>query len=266
VGAARGDNVRGNLMAVAGEVRFQADGLNLAGGLYFPEGNPRAALCICHGIPSGRPQEPGDCGYPGLAARFARAGFTTLIFNFRGTGGSEGNLDLCGWCRDLEAALSLLESQREAAGLPLFLLGFSGGAAVSVYVAAHSSRVAALVACACPARFGFLTQGNTQAVLEHFRNIGVFRDSDFPLQVERWLEGFSHISPIRHIDHVSPRPLLLLHGDADDVVPVAQAWELYHQAGEPKEIVVVPGAGHRLRLNDQAMREALSWLLQRISV
>jgi alpha-beta hydrolase superfamily lysophospholipase len=39
-----------------------------------------------------------------------------------------------------------------------------------------------------------------------------------------------------------------------------QAWRLYEKAGEPKEIAVIPGAGHKLRLSDQAMDIALAWL------
>ena len=86
------------------EVHLKADGLNLVGELYVPSGNQiHPALCICHGIPA-TPPDPTDRGYALLAQRFCHAGFTTLIFNFRGTGRSEGNLDILGWSRDLRAS------------------------------------------------------------------------------------------------------------------------------------------------------------------
>jgi alpha/beta superfamily hydrolase len=91
-------------------VRLKADGLELAGELHIPSREKaHPALCICHGIPAAHP-DPTDKGYTLLAQRFCRAGFITLIFNFRGTGKSEGNLDILGWSRDLRAALDFLYS------------------------------------------------------------------------------------------------------------------------------------------------------------
>ena len=81
-------------------VLLTVEGISIVGELYIPEQGDRKAfpaLCLCHGIPSGRPPEPGDKGYPGLAEKFCTAGFATLIFNFRGTGLSGGNLDLNLW-------------------------------------------------------------------------------------------------------------------------------------------------------------------------
>jgi hypothetical protein len=39
-------------------------------------------------------------------------------------------------------------------------------------------------------------------------------------------------------------PLLLLHGDADSVVPYEQGAELYRLAPEPKQLVKIPGGKH----------------------
>lgn len=39
-------------------------------------------------------------------------------------------------------------------------------------------------------------------------------------------------------------PLLILHGEADDIVPVAMGRKMFALANEPKEIVTLPGAGH----------------------
>ena len=91
-----------------------------------------------------------------LAERICLQGFAVFIFNFRGTGASGGNLGILGWTRDLKATIDYLCTLPEVDGSHLSLLGFSGGAAVSVYVAAQDKRVSSIVTCACPAEFTFL--------------------------------------------------------------------------------------------------------------
>jgi dipeptidyl aminopeptidase/acylaminoacyl peptidase len=242
---------------------LKVDNINLPGEVYIPENtkgtNP--ALCLCHGIPSGQPGSSDDTGYPGLAERFCAAGFVTLFFSFRGAGQAQGNLDMLGWTRDLKAAINYLAGLQEVEKSRLYLLGFSGGAAVSVYVAANDPRVSSLVTLACPAEFSFLTdKQRVKATIDHFRSIGVIKDADFPPSVDKLLDGFHTVSPLKWIDKISPRPLLLIHGDKDDLVPVEQAHQLYATAAEPKELVIIPGAGHRLRLEEKAITTALDWL------
>jgi fermentation-respiration switch protein FrsA (DUF1100 family) len=242
---------------------LKVDNLNLPGEVYFPETTrkPCPALCLCHGIPSGQPASSGDTGYPGLAQKFCAAGFISLIFSFRGAGEAQGNLDMLGWTRDLMAAIDYLSSLHEVDKSRLYLLGSSAGAAVSVYVAASEPRISSLVTLACPAEFSFLTdERQARATIDHFRGIGVIKDADFPLSVNNWLDGFSTVSPLRWINKISPRPLLLIHGEKDDLVPVEHANKLFEKAGEPKKLVIVPGAGHRLRVEHKAVNAALDWL------
>jgi dipeptidyl aminopeptidase/acylaminoacyl peptidase len=246
------------------ETRLKSDGLELVGELYIPSGDKvHPALCICHGIPAS-PPDPTDKGYALLAHRFCQAGFTTLIFNFRGAGRSEGNLDILGWTRDLQTALDLLYNLKEVDKMRFCLLGFSGGAAVSVYTAAHDPRVSSVVTCACPADFRSLSQREApMETIQRFREIGSIRDKDFPPSIEEWQRGFETITPIKWIDKISPRPLLLVHGDADELIPLEHAHRLYQKAGEPKEFKIIPGAKHRLRLEDAAMDFVLDWLKAR---
>jgi uncharacterized protein len=246
------------------EIRLKADGLELAGELHVPSGGEsHPALCICHGIPATAPN-PADKGYSLLAQRFCLAGFATLIFNFRGTGRSEGNLDILGWTRDLQAALDFLYERHEVAKNRFCLLGFSGGAAVSIYTAAHDARVSSVVTCACPADFGSLPHKETPAdTIRRFRQIGAIRDRDFPASIEEWQGGFETVSPIKWIEKISPRPLLLIHGDADELIPLEHAQKLYRRAKEPKELKIIAGAKHKMRLEDAAMDFVLNWLKAR---
>ena len=246
------------------EIGLEVDGLRLVGELHVPSRDQvHPALCICHGIPA-TPPDPADRGYAQLAQRFCQAGFTTLIFNFRGTGRSEGNLDILGWSRDLQAAIDFLHCLDEVDRTRLCLLGFSGGAAVSVYVAAQDPRVSAAVTCACPADFHSLSQKETPFhTIQRFRQIGAIRDEDFPPSIEDWQKGFEMITPINWIDRISPRPILLVHGDADELIPLDHAGKLYKKAKEPRELRIIQGAKHRMRVEKAAMDFALDWLKAR---
>lgn len=246
------------------QVSLKVDELRIVGEVCLPEGGGvHPALCLCHGIPA-RPRDPNDRGYPLLAESFCAAGFATVVFNFRGAGESGGNIDLPGWSRDLGAVIDFLLSLSEVDKTRLCLLGSSGGAAVCVYVAAHDPRVSAVITYACPAKFGFLTQRQeVETLIDHFRSIGLIRDRDFPPSVEEWLEGFRQLSPLNWIDRISPRPLLLVHGEEDEVVPIRHAQALYEKAREPKELVLIPKAEHRLRLDERASNIARDWLKTR---
>jgi dipeptidyl aminopeptidase/acylaminoacyl peptidase len=246
------------------EIRLKADELELAGELHVPSRDKvHPALCICHGIPAVR-HNPTDKGYTLLAQRFCHAGFITLIFNFRGTGKSQGNLDILGWSQDLRAALELLYNLEEADRARICLLGFSGGAAVSVYAAAHDPRVSLVITCACPADFRSLPQRETPVeTIQRFREIGAIRDKDFPPSIEEWQRGFETVSPINWVDKISPRPLLLVHGDADELIPLEHAYRLYQKAKQPKDLKVIPGAKHKMRLEKAAMDFVLDWLKAR---
>ena len=248
------------------EITFEVYGLRIVGQLYLPGGRALPpTVCICHGIPSDAPAANTrikDRGYADLAENICRQGFTVLIFNFRGTGSSQGNFDILGWTYDLKAAVDYLWALPEVSGSRLSLLGFSGGAAVSVYVAAQDKRISSVAACACPAEFDSLVAegGKASAIIDHFRNIGIIRDSQFPPSAEDWLDSFRQVRPIGYVSRISPRPLLLVHGGQDEVVAVSHARKLYAQAGEPKQLVIIDGVGHRLRQDEGAMAVVTHWL------
>ena len=241
------------------------DNIKLYGQLYLPGGRGNyPTVCICHGIPSGKLRDPNDGGYPAFAEKFCAEGFAAFIFNFRGTGESEGNLDMLGWTRDLETAIDYLWSLPEIDNNHLALLGFSGGAAVSIYVASRDKRVSYVAVCACPAEFDFFVEANeAQSVAEHFHSIGAIRDSRFPLSVEKWFNGFMKISPVDYVAEITPRALLIVHGDKDETVDVSQARRLYDTAGDPRQISIIDGAGHRLRQDERTLDIVLKWLKSR---
>ena len=51
-----------------------------------------------------------------------------------------------------------------------------------------------------------------------------------------------------------------MHGSQDETVNVSHAHKLYAQAGEPKQIAIIDGVGHRLRQDERAMTIVIAWL------
>ncbi len=243
-------------------IALEVDGIAIVGQLYLPGDKTQyPVVCLCHGVPSGNPPDPGDGGYPLLAEKICRDGFAVLIFNFRGTGDSGGNFDILGWTRDLQAAIDYLWSLADIDKSRLSLVGFSAGAAVSVYVASRDKRVSGVAACASPADFSFFTEADEpKSVIDRFRKIGAIQDADFPPSAEEWFEHFRVVTPVNHVAGITPRPLLLVHGSEDETVPVSHAHHLYEKAGEPKKLVIIDGAGHRLRQDDRATGAVMDWL------
>ncbi len=245
-------------------VSWKSEDLKIRGEIYIPDerGRPFPGLIICHGIPA-KTKGPDDPGYSALAERFCREGFLVLIFNFRGTGLSEGNFDLLGWARDLENGLDWLSRRPEVDPGRIYLLGFSGGAAVSIYVAAHRKEIGALVSLASPAEFKDLVTGQGGSdFLAHAREVGIIRDPRFPPSMNKWQENFAAIAPLRWIGKIPPRPLLIIHGTVDDVVEVEHAHRLYEEAHKEAEFYLLAGAGHRLRLEERAMQKARDWIVK----
>lgn len=239
-----------------------SDGIRLAAEFYLPpHPGPHPGLIICHGIPTKRIPDTNDMGYPLLAEKFSSEGFAVLIFNFRGSGESEGNLDLFAWTHDLDIAIDCLYRRSEVAKSHISLMGFSGGAAVSLYCAAHDNRVSSIVICACPYRFYNISEfSRAEQFLQQCREVGTIRDANFPSSVEEWIRGFEKINPLDHVDKIAPRPMLIVHGENDETIPPTHAHMLYKKAKVPKDIAIIEGGDHKLRHSKIAMETALSWL------
>lgn len=246
-------------------VVFRSEDLTLEGELVIPEG-ARAALVLCHGIPGGLVPDPADPGYAGLARHLAGRGYAALWFNFRGCRGAPGDFSFRGWCADLDAALDALAAHPDAAGLPRAVVGSSAGGAAAIVVGARRPDVAAVATLAAVAsfRFGPLAE-DLDALLGQFRNLGIIRDPAFPPDRDAWREEFATHAAQSRVRDISPRPLLLVHGDADDVVPYAHAERLFEQAGEPKELVRIPGGTHQLRKDPRALDALVDWLDRRLA-
>jgi dipeptidyl aminopeptidase/acylaminoacyl peptidase len=247
---------------------LQVDGISILGQLFLPDLTAKSPLvCLCHGVPSGDTPQPDDGGYPALAERLCQENLAVYFFNFRGSGDSGGNMDPMGWTRDLQTVLDYLNGLDNIDKSRLFLVGFSAGAAVSIYVASQDKRVSGVAACACPAEITPVHDNNNwQVYIDHLREIGAIRDEGFPSSLDEWVKGFQQIHPIKHVGGIAPRPVLFIHGSRDETVPVSHAERLYEVAGFPKKLVIIEGAGHRLRRDERVIESILDWLRTLLSV
>jgi dipeptidyl aminopeptidase/acylaminoacyl peptidase len=241
---------------------LQVDGISILGQLYLPDLSRKYPLvCLCHGAPSGDASPRDDGGYPALAERICREDLAVYFFNFRGTGDSGGNIDFLGWTRDLQAVIDYLYGLDSIDKTQLSLVGFSAGAATSVYTASKDDRVSKVVACACPAEITPYSRGGSwQSLIDNYREIGTIRDEGFPPSLDEWVAGCQRIHPINHVAGIAPRPILFVHGSRDETVSVSNAERLYEKAGFPKKLVIIEGAGHRLRRDDRVIEAILGWL------
>ena len=246
---------------------IMSDGLRLWGEIHRPEGAGSVpAVLVCHGLPAG-PPDPTDRGYAELADRWAAAGLATLIFSFRGAGASAGDFGIAGWVRDARAALDYLAARPFVDARRIALIGFSAGAFTGSVLAAEDPRVAAFAGCAGPAAIRRLADPVSAAeFLDHARRIGIIRTPGYPASIADWCAEFRAIRPVEAMPRIAPRPVLIVHGEADDVVPVEDARTLYNAARNPKTLMILPGAGHRLRVEPGAMDAVLDWLRPALAV
>lgn len=241
-------------------VALRSDALTLSGEAFVPE-DPKLLCVLCHGIPGPGPRDPSDAGYAGFARTLAARGFATLWFDFRGVRGQPGEFSIAGWCTDLEAALDALDTDAEIGGIPRAVVGSSAGGAVAIAVAARREDVAAVATLAAPASFTFGGLVSDPAkLLQTFRNTGIVHDPAFPPDVDGWWSEFAAAAPENLIGKLAPRPVLLVHGDSDEVIPYPHAERLFLAAGEPKELVRIPHGAHQLRRDPRAVEALVDWL------
>ena len=69
----------------------------------------------------------------------------------------------------------------------------------------------------------------------------------------------TEVRPTELVAKIPPRPLLIVHGANDDVVPITDARELADAADASAELRVLAGAGHMLLHDPRAIALLLGW-------
>ncbi|WP_428075327.1 alpha/beta hydrolase [Candidatus Avelusimicrobium aviculae] len=171
-------------------------------------------------------------------------GFNLLYFDFRALGESGGKVSSIGYLetRDVRAAIKYLKETRPESCKKIGLYGLSMGAMVAICEGASNPQISCVAAEA--SYYSFRRVVSRWAWVHH-------KVPSFPIIpiVLHYIRRDLHVNPERYspkynIGKIAPRPVLIIHGRYDSIVPAAQAKLLFKRAGDPKEIWLVPGAKH----------------------
>jgi putative redox protein len=244
------------------EHRFGSDGNLLAAHLARPpmraDVTNAPAVVLAHGYPSDvAAAAQAAAALPELADRIAaEMGWLALAVGLRGCSGSEGSFSLRGWLTDLLSAVDHLASTEPVSGV--WIAGFGTGGALAVCAGAAHPDVRGVAALGAPADFDDWAS-HPRRLLEHAREVGMIRDAAYPPSFDAWARELRELRAVAHAPELAPRPLLVVHGSDDDLVPAFDARVLVDAHGSA-ELRIVSGAGHRLRHDPRAVAVLLGWL------
>jgi putative redox protein len=240
---------------------LSSDGLRLAAHFTRPAGGAKVrAVVLLPGFPRGT----GGAAMSGNTYRqladqvAAGTGSAALTFNYRGTSSSEGDFSIEGWLADIRAAIDALSSRSDISGI--CLCGFRLGGTLAIMTAADDDRVRGVATFAAPASLRAWVR-DPSWFLEYARRVGALRSADFPPDPVAWVRAISNLDPIAAAARVSPRPLLIVHGTRDEVVPADDARRLARAApGRQTEVRYIQNGAHRLRHDPRAVAMLSGWL------
>ncbi len=197
-----------------------SDGLTLHG--WFIPGDPAAGSGMTwlwfHG-------NGGNIGHriDELAQAHHRTGDDIFIFDYRGYGQSEGKPSEKGSYLDSQAAVGYLLSRPGTDPSRVVYLGHSLGAAVAVELSLDPPPMSLVL-------------------VSPFASVRDMAGLALPFPPVGWLvrNHYDTISRVRRLNV----PVLVLHGDLDETVPISQGRKLYSAANEPKRFQTLEGASH----------------------
>jgi uncharacterized protein len=205
-------------------------------------------------------------GLPGIEKNYDIAhalrdnGWNSIIFHYRGNWGSGGNYVLKTIPQDVQSAIDYLSSGQHPQIDPnnVVIIGHSMGGWAAILAAAMDERArGAAVYCAVtdPRRLRF----GTDVVAADFTPwLHGMTPEEFEAQ---WQELGTEFAPVEQVARISPRPVLIIHAEQDNIVPVSQAEALYKRAGEPRRLILHSEANHSFTWHREWLRERiLEWL------
>lgn len=212
------------------EVSWVSGGTTVRG--WFLPGRERAAVVLVHGDGGNR----GDV-LPELEI-LSKQGFALLAFDWPGQGESGG---VHGWDEperaSLRGALDWLSSQAAIDPRRIGGFGFSMGGFPLIQVAVVDPRLRAVALAGTPADLGEYTRWEYRrrwlpaqwGALMGVRARGMRVREQVPVQI---------------VPSLAPRPLLVILGEDDTVVPSWMTRALFDAARQPKELLALPHADH----------------------
>lgn len=214
------------------------DGLTLRGWwLEGEEGEP--VIVVVHGSEGNR-AHPADRNL-GIASGLVDHGYNVLMFDMRGHGESEGKHISAGYHEKHDVLGAINYIRQTGIQTQIGILGLSMGAAASLMAAAESEEIAAVVADGGYADIVSIFESEFSArssLPKFFIPIILFAAN------KMYDIDFAAIKPEEAVSELSI-PVFIIHGEQDDVVPVAHAYRL-KEASEHRdsELWILSEAAH----------------------
>ncbi len=210
------------------DVAFRSDGLLLKGWLFHAKGQRKGLVVYLHGVADNR------ASGLWIARRFVPQGYDVLAYDSRAHGESEGENCTYGFYekRDLSRALDAVKADRAV------LIGTSLGAAVALQAAAEDPRIAGVVALSSFSDLETVarerapwiaTKAEIREAIAIAETRGHFRVAD--------------VSPVKAAAHIHV-PVLVIHGQEDHETRPAHSQRIYQALAGPRQLTLVPHAGH----------------------
>jgi len=214
------------------EVSFvTSDGLTIRG--WFIPGSNGATVILGHTLKGSRVVMLPD------AATLSQRGYNVLMFDWRGEGLSDGDTISFGQfeVRDMKAAVDYLIDQKKVDPQRIGAEGESLGGSVVILAAAQDPRIKAVIS---------ISSFTSLQDVADFQTRGLPFVGALAMQIGQQQAGVdaSQARPIDVVCRISPRPLLLIYGANEDFLPPDSAAKMSAAACDPKQLWVVPGAGH----------------------
>jgi uncharacterized protein len=224
------------------------DGATVPGILTVPAPQKRNGPAPCVIVLHGLGGKKDDVFIPGAA--ISNKGYATLAIDIAGHGERpkvagkpvsdlslpEMRTLLGQTVADLRRAVDFLATRPEIDPKRIGFVGFSLGGILGAVFVSDEPRVKGAVLCAAGGDWGRLITTSKHQFAEKHQQPG----RPGAAEIESVL---AEVDPLTTIAQVSPRPLLFLNGDKDEVVPTACTDALFAAAKEPKTRVTLPG-GH----------------------
>ena len=227
------------------------DGVMLSGWFLPARDKSHGTIVLCHGMSANREQ------MLVWAASLWENDFSLLMFDFRRLGRSGGDRCTVGLFEpeDLRGAVDYVKARSDTADLPLGVFGFSMGGATAIMTAADDPRIEAV---ATHGAFATLEGAILQRCRHHFGPLAPIsrRIMLAFANRRRWfLVSPAMVMPVAAVPRLMPRPLLLLHGDRDNIVPAHHAVDLCAAASGAASLHVLHRSKHK-RINRKVRTEA----------
>lgn len=208
-------------------------------------------LIYCHGFSSGK----NFLRIPHLAEMLSSE-MDVIVFDFRGHGESGGATTFGE--KEIFDLDAVMQYAKGFGYRRIILMGSSMGGAITIRYAADSPDVDAAITMGAFAhkQFSPIAMAGL-GVLKWSVSRTVMR-SAWLTRIERAQPAYA---PRDFVARISPRPLLLLHGESDPLIPLSHARELFAAAREPKTLFVIPRGGHDLEnMNQPTLARIIKWL------